>query len=287
MRTLRKVFTALEASALTMEPGFFNLFMTMVAVRAQAGDATVRDGWRVIEWLTNYNCSTPGGMDWGLDLPTRTTGFEAANFEWRVNYTRQEERFRDFHPYTDLCGNTLRSVYESLLSVIAGAARAGRCRTPLAQARQVLQIMDREGMRADLGTYTQMLLVLAAAAPHGRAKMSDVEEVVLQMQALNLEMDCVSYGAWGQCVAGLVGVQDGVTWRHGEAIIEIELRRGIRPDFHQFVVLMEAVATQARAGIPSPVSLGCYVYDPLADARAVLVLMGKVENNDNNIFLLL
>ena len=147
--------------------------------------------------------------------------------------------------------------------------------------------MKREGLCADLGTYTQMLLVLAAAAPHGRVRMRDVEEVVLQMEALDLEMDCVTYGAWGQCVAGLVGVEDGVTWRDGEAIVEIELRRGIRPDFHQFVVLMEAVATQARAGIPSPVSLGCYVYDPLADARAVLVLMGKVENNDNNIFLLL
>ena len=42
-------------------------------------------------------------------------------------------------------------------------------------------------------------------------------------------------------VAALAGGGGGVTWREGEAILEIEMRRGIRPDFLQFVTLMNAV----------------------------------------------
>ncbi len=36
-----------------------------------------------------------------------------------------------------------------------------------------------------------------------------------------------------QVVAAVVGQEGGVTWREGEAILEIEMRRGIRPDFLQ------------------------------------------------------
>ena len=61
-------------------------------------------------------------------------------FDWRVNYTKQEARFRDRHPWTDACGNTLRAVYESLLSVVAGAARAGRCDNATAVAQEVLPL---------------------------------------------------------------------------------------------------------------------------------------------------
>ena len=125
-----------------MEPGFFNMFMTMVSLRAQFGEATVDDGWNVLEWLKDVNRSTVGGMDWGLDMAPRTNGFESGHMmDWRVNYTREEARFRDFHPWTDITGNTLRSVYESLICVIAGAARAGLCENGVAQARQVIDII--------------------------------------------------------------------------------------------------------------------------------------------------
>ena len=39
-----------------------------------------------------------------------------------------------------------------------------------------------------------------------------------------------------QVVAAVVGQEGGVTWREGEAILEIEMRRGIRPDFLQVCV---------------------------------------------------
>ena len=77
MQELRKVFDVIRASALELEPGFFNLFMTMVSMRAQHGDACVEDGWRIIEWLKAANASRP--LDWGLDIAPRTNGFESAN----------------------------------------------------------------------------------------------------------------------------------------------------------------------------------------------------------------
>ena len=42
----------------------------------------------------------------------------------RRNYSDESPRLRDFHPWTDVCGNTLRAVLESLLGVVAGANRA-------------------------------------------------------------------------------------------------------------------------------------------------------------------
>jgi len=74
--------------------------------------------------------------------------------------------------------------------------------------------------------------------------------------AENLELHVLSYGCWVQVVAAVAGNDAGVTWREGEAILEIEMRRGIRPDFQQFVSLMEAVHQQAERGVPTPISPG-------------------------------
>lgn len=54
------------------------------------------------------------------------------------------------------------------------------------------------------------------------------------------------------------------------------MRRGIRPDFQQFVSLMGAVYRQAERGVPTPMTPGNFVFDPLADARGVLQIMSKV-----------
>ena len=65
--------------------------------------------------------------------------------------------------------------------------------------------------------------------------------------------------------------------RDGEAIIEIMLRRGIRPDVVCWEHLMSTVACQARAGVLTPASLGEYVYDPITDAERVIAMMERVQ----------
>ena len=52
-----------------------------------------------------------------------------------------------------------------------------------------------------------------------------------------------------QVAAAEVSAGTGVTWREGEAILDVQLRRGIRPDFQQFVTLMCAVEKQAELGV--------------------------------------
>jgi hypothetical protein len=135
------------------------------------------------------------------------------------------------------------------------------------------------GIPPDVDTYTHLLMLIAASLRHGRASLRDAEEVVLAIEAPGspLEMHALSYGSWLQVVTEAIGAEGGgATWRDGEAIVEIEMRRGIRPDFVQFVTLMSAVARQAELGIPSQREPGVYVFDPLADARGVLALMDKV-----------
>ena len=52
-----------------------------------------------------------------------------------------------------------------------------------------------------------------------------------------------------QVAAAEMSAGTGVTWREGEAILDVQLRRGIRPDFQQFVTLMCAVEKQAELGV--------------------------------------
>jgi hypothetical protein len=299
MATLARVLDAIREAELQLEPGMWTMLMASIAARAVAGEAELRDGDALLAWLYTVNATAHPPHEWGLECPPRRS-----SMDWekalRVNMMEDKEglRLRNFHELTDVGGNTLRSVLEEKLGVVAGCALHGRA--DMADGWAVLEEMQAWGIPPDVETYTLLLCVAAGAARHGtqsyssarstrctvvlseravlagRASLRDADVVLAEMEESGLEPHALTFGAWVDVVAG-AALRGGATWREGQAVIECELRLGIRPDNVQFVHLLAAVANQAEAGVPSPRAPGNYTYDPIADAEEALAMLARVE----------
>ena len=106
--------------------------------------------------------------------------------------------------------------------------------------------------------------------------MRDANAIMERMMEEGIKPCTLTYGSWCAVVASCSGNEEGVTWRDGEAILEIVYRLGIRPDSQLFCYIMKAAANQAERGAATPWSPGEYVYNPVQDAEHILKLMDRV-----------